>query len=116
MLLMAAVVSVAMSCAGSSLYAVSLRNGSAAEVNDVEVSYPHFYFKAGVMSPGALARHGAVRLLIPETATVTWRTSDGVIHIKHAPVRSVLPAQFTGEINFEITSGDEVKVLGKPSS
>src|SRR5436853_5096313 len=104
-----------MSCASTSPYGVVVRNSSRVELNGTQVSYPHFYFDVGVMIPGARAGYGLVTAPIPEKATVEWRTPDGVIHIKHVPVRSVLPAQFS-EINFEITEGNEVKVWAKAAS
>ena len=54
-----------MSCASTPPYGVVVLNSSSVEVNDGRVSYPHFYFHAGVLPPRAQSGHGLVAEPIP---------------------------------------------------
>jgi hypothetical protein len=55
--------------------------------------------------------HGNVPYPIPEQATVTWQTEDGVNYSKTIAVRSVLPRGFNkGDLIFVILDGGEVRL------
>jgi hypothetical protein len=47
---------------------------------------------------------------IPSTATVEWRTEDGVMHKKDVDVKKLVPKGFRGDIQFEIADDDTVNV------
>ena len=104
-------------CAGGTEYSVILRNTTSQMIDDGHVSYGAFKSIGGVIPPGAFKEHsGILRSVrpIPEEATVQWRTADGVMHSKTVAVRSALPADFSGSINFDIGEDEHVRVWSRP--
>lgn len=91
-------------------YGVTVNNKTSGRVTDARVSYGNFSFLAGVIPPGAQKGQGVVTVPVPARATVEWRTSDGVLHVKGVAVKAAVPEGFAGDITFQILDHDQVRV------
>jgi len=97
-------------CRTTSDYNVSIRNVGGSVINDAHVSYSDFQSVGGIIVPGGGCKHLFPDHPIPETATVEWRTEDGVMHREEVEVLKLVPKGFRGDIQFEIDDDNSVTV------
>ncbi len=91
-------------------YNVVIKNIGKQTINDAHVKYDEFRSVGGVLPSGIYAGHGNPEYPIPETATVEWRTEDGVMHRQEVAVKKLVPKGFRGDIQFEIADDNTVTV------
>lgn len=91
-------------------YNVVIKNVGKQEIRDGAVVYGDFRSIGGVIIPGSKKGHGHPEYPIPATATVEWRTEDGVMHRKDVEVKKLVPKGFRGDIQFEIADDNTVTV------
>jgi hypothetical protein len=91
-------------------YNVVIKNVGTRRVDNAQVVYGEFRSVGGILSPGIWKLHGNPEYPIPSTATVEWRTEDGVLHHKDVEVKKLIPKGFRGDIQFEIADDDSVTV------
>lgn len=91
-------------------YNVVIKNVGRRTIDDAHVMYGQFRSVGGILPSGIYAGHGHPDYPIPSTATVEWRTEDGVMHKKDVDVKKLVPKGFRGDIQFEIADDDTVNV------
>ena len=96
-------------------YNVAVKNATSARFQDAVVSFGEFRSLGGSLPPGSHTRQGPIPYPIPDRATVTWRTADGVSHSKEVAVRPTVPTDFRGSIFFDVVEGGDVRVRLVPS-
>ena len=104
-------VALCMGCADRHLYSMAFYNGTTQRLNGVQyVDSPEFV-SGGVMDPG-IDKSCTVSGPVQPTATIQWRTADGVMHEQSVALCSVVPNpdHFRGTVFFEITD-DGVHVV-----
>jgi hypothetical protein len=109
-LILTAVLLFAASCTSGDQYSVVIKNSTGQLIREAAVVYGDFRSVGGSMSSGVTATHRFVQAPLPAHATVEWQTLDKVLHSKKVVVRPLLPANFTGDIFFEIGPGEQVRV------
>lgn len=102
--------SVLMGGCGVEDYNVVIKNVGERRIENAHVVYGEFRSIGGVIIPGSQKGHGHPEYPIPETATVEWRTEDGVMHRQDVQVKTLVPKRFRGDIQFEIADDDTVTV------
>ena len=85
--------------------------GFRARISNARVYYDDFEFSAGGLQPGGEAVHGNPPKT-PMTATVQWKTQDGVLHTEKIHVgATTVPRRFKGKVVFEINETNVVVLL-----
>lgn len=95
-------------------YDIELHNGTKQLIDDAHVSFGKFKSIGGSIPPGISKQHMEVNRTLPDTATVEWRTADGVLHHKDVALKSAVGEHFSGVINVEIGDNEQVRVWGSP--
>ena len=97
-------------------YDVSIKNGGRVALTDANVVYGQFKSGGGNLLSGSTSVYSHPEYPIPREATVEWRTPDGTLHKKTVEVKSVVPKDFKGEIQFEIDddNGVTVRAISEP--
>jgi hypothetical protein len=104
-----------LACAnGVPMYNVAVKNATRQHLVDVHVSFGDFSSLTTQLHPDSHMRQGRVPHPIPDRATVTWRTPDGAVHKKEVAVKPAVPADFSGDIFFDIEDGDRVRTRAVP--
>ncbi len=114
--LMAITVLTTLLAGGCSLddYNVVIKNVGQRAVTDAHVSYGSFRSIGGIIVPQTQKGHGHPDYPIPSTATVEWRTEDGVLHRQDVEVKKLASKGFKGDIVFEIADDNTVTVRAVP--
>ena len=99
---------------GVPVYNVAVKNATPEHLVDVRLSFGDFRSLTTQLRPGAHLRQGRVPHPIPDRATVTWRTPDGAVHTKEVAVKPAVPADFSGDIFFDIEEGERVRTRAVP--
>lgn len=95
-------------------YNVVVKNVGQRTIDDAHVTYGQFRSVGGILPSGIYAGHGHPEYPIPATATVEWRTEDGMMHHQDLEVKKLVPKGFRGDIEFEIADDDTVTVRVVP--
>ena len=104
-------------CSHVGEYSVAIENRTGRQITDADLFYRGANFLAigGSIAPGSGGVHLAVRAPIPESATVQWRTPDGVLHRQEVEVRRNVPRNFArGRIFFVVRADHTVEVRTAP--
>lgn len=91
-------------------YNVVITNVGKRTVDMAHVVYGDFRSVGGILPPSIDSMHMQPDYAIPTTATVEWRTEDGVMHRQDVEVKKLVPKGFRGDIQFEIADDDTVTV------
>jgi hypothetical protein len=100
-------------CASSRDFTVVLHNDTSSGLTDVQVMFDGFRSLSVGIAPKAHKGEGGVSGAIPQSAVVTWRTSDGQLHTQTLNVRSALPGGYRGDVWFVIRASNSVEVHPK---
>jgi hypothetical protein len=97
---------------GCDEYNVVIRNRSSSDVDRAEVAYGEVISPGGHLSNATGgAKHNLPGVPLPDEATVSWRSGDGVEYTKTIEVLSGLPRGFNkGDLIFVILDGGEVRL------
>ena len=95
-------------------YNVVIKNVGQRKVDKAHVVYGDFRSVGGILPPEIDSMHMRPDAPIPATATVEWRTEDGVMHRQDVEVRKLVPKGFRGDIQFEIGDDNTVTVRVMP--
>ena len=91
-------------------YNVVIKNTGKKKIDSAHVLYGGFRSIGGILIAGSKKGQGRPEYPIPDSATVEWRTDDGVMHRKDVDVRKLVPKGFRGDIQFEIDDDNNVTV------
>lgn len=72
-------------------YSIVLLNTGAAEIADAAVKYAGFKSLGGVLIPNAEKGQSGVKVPVPDTVVVVWRTKEGKPHEQNVQVRGSRP-------------------------
>jgi hypothetical protein len=95
-------------------YNIVIKNVGARKIDNAHVIYGKFCSVGGVLPPDIWSKHMQPEYHIPATATVEWRTEDGLMHRKDVDVKKLVPKGFHGDIQFEIADDNTVTVRVTP--